>query len=97
MANASDFELKHTPDVTVEQTPAGRTVKVGIGLSGIVHPQTEEHYIGWIRVFVDSQPMGEAAFGPLDKPEASFDIGSETGPIVVHAFCNLHGIWEADA
>ena len=92
---ASDFELKHTPNVVIEELASGQLVKVTIGLKGISHPQTEEHFIEWIRVFDGSEPVGDVSFGPADTPEASFEVARTSHQIIVQALCNLHGLWEA--
>lgn len=92
---ASDFELKHTPNVQVEELASGQLIKVSIGLKGISHPQTPEHFIEWIRVFDGTEPIGESLFGPDDEPVAAFDVKRSSDQIVVQALCNLHGIWEA--
>ncbi|MDR1713969.1 MAG: hypothetical protein LBR39_07470 [Coriobacteriales bacterium] len=92
---ATDFELKHTPNVEVIEGADGQIIKVSIGLKGISHPQTEEHYIEWIRVFDGGEPVGSAEFGPADEPVASFEVQRSSSQIAVQALCNLHGIWEA--
>ena len=84
---ATDFELKHTPNVVVE----GSLLKVSIGLKGIAHPQTEEHYTEWIKVYNGDDLVAEALFGPDEEPVAEFEVESATA---VQALCNLHGIWE---
>ena len=91
---ATDFELKHTPNVELEELASGQLVKVSIGLKGIKHPQTEEHLIEWIRVFDGSELLDEATFGPEDEPVASFEIKRSNAQIVVQSLCNLHGVWE---
>lgn len=92
---ASDFELKHTPNVVVEELASGQRLNVSIGLKGITHPQTEEHYIEWIRVFDGTEVVGEALFGPADEPVASFEVKRSSSQLAVQALCNLHGLWEA--
>jgi len=92
---ASDFELKHTPNVELEELAIGQLIKVSIGLKGITHPQTEEHLIEWIRIFDGSELVGEALFGPDDEPVAEFEVERSGSQIAVQALCNLHGIWEA--
>ena len=92
---ATDFELKHTPNVEVEELASGQLLKVSIGLKGIKHPQTEEHLIEWIRVFDGAELLGEALFGPEDEPVASFEVKRTGNQIAVQAQCNLHGVWEA--
>jgi len=92
---ASDFELKHTPNVEVIEGANGQTIKVTIGLKGISHPQTEEHFIEWIRIFDGSELIGDVSFGPSETPEATFEVKRNNDEIIVQSLCNLHGIWEA--
>lgn len=92
---ASDFELKHTPNLQLEELASGQLLKVSIGLKGITHPQIEGHYIEWIRAFDGGEPIGEFLFGPADEPVASFEIKRSSSQISVQALCNLHGVWEA--
>ncbi|MDR2493443.1 MAG: class II SORL domain-containing protein [Coriobacteriales bacterium] len=95
--SATDFELKHTPCIEVANQEAGRLVKVSIGLKNIAHPQTEEHLIEWIRVFVGGELASDVHFGPTDKPELELVVDNSDAQIVAQALCNLHGLWEARA
>jgi len=90
----SDFELKHSPCIEIEELASGRLAKVSIGLKGIVHPQSDEHLIEWIRVIVGEDLVGEVTFGGLDVPVAEYEIAAE-GVIVAQASCNLHGVWQS--
>jgi desulfoferrodoxin-like iron-binding protein len=92
---ASDFELKHTPNIEVIEGANGQTIKVTIGLKGIAHPQTEEHLIEWIRAFDGTEPVGTVNFGPTDTPYAEFEVKRSGSQVIVQALCNLHGLWEA--
>ena len=92
---ASDFELKHTPNIQLEELKSGQQVNVTIGLKGIEHPQTEEHFIEWIRLFVGNEPIGEKGLGPGDEVAASFVIKRSSDQVIAQALCNLHGLWEA--
>jgi desulfoferrodoxin (superoxide reductase-like protein) len=40
MDEASDYELKHSPNIEIVEEASGQLVKVSIGLKGISHPQT---------------------------------------------------------
>ena len=91
---ASDFELKHTPNVEVVEGANGQTIKVSIGLKGISHPQTEEHLTEWIRAFDGQELIGSVSFGPDDQPVAEFEVPRSNNQIIVQALCNLHGLWE---
>lgn len=92
---ASDFELKHTPNIEVIEGASGQTISVSIGLKGIGHPQGEEHLIEWIRAFDGTEPLGSVSFGPNDTPAATFEVKRTSSQIIVQALCNLHGLWEA--
>lgn len=92
---ATDFELKHSPEIEVIEGENGQIIKVSIGLKGISHPQTEEHLIEWIRAFDGTEPLGTVSFGPLDTPAAEFEVKRSGNQIIVQALCNLHGIWES--
>jgi desulfoferrodoxin-like iron-binding protein len=92
---ASDFELKHTPNIEVIEGADGQIIKATIGLKGIAHPQTEEHFIEWIRAFDGAEPLGTVSFGPADTPIAEFEVKRASNQIIVQALCNLHGLWEA--
>ena len=92
---ASDFELKHTPNVEVIEGANGQTIKVSIGLKGISHPQTEEHLTEWIRAFDGQELIGIVNFGADDLPVAEFEVPRSNNQIIVQALCNLHGLWEA--
>ena len=92
---ATDYELKHTPNVEVEELASGQLIKATIGLKGIEHPQTEEHLIEWIRCYVDGKLVGEEFFTAAETPVAAFEIKRTNEHVAVQAFCNLHGIWEA--
>lgn len=80
---------KHIPVVTVEEGKA--IVEVG----SAPHPMTKEHYIEWI--FLCSENKGQRIeLKPGDEPKAVFYIGNEE-ITTVYAYCNLHGLWVAEA
>ena len=92
---ASDFELKHTPNIEVINDSECKRIKVTIGLKGISHPQTEEHLIEWFRVEDAIETVLYETFDANETPEAEFNVYGESGEISVLAFCNLHGVWKA--
>ncbi|MDR0888670.1 MAG: hypothetical protein LBM21_02090 [Coriobacteriales bacterium] len=94
---ASDFELKHTPNIQIEELASGQKVTVTVGLKGIAHPQTEEHLIEWIHLFVGGEPAGEQTFGSNDDVKAEFTIDRSSEQVTAQLLCNLHGVWEARA
>ena len=93
---AEEEKEKHVPNIAVN----GNLVTVKCGRD-VWHPSTEQHYIGWIKLYgVDKEgkfrELGSANPTPvISQPGASFmvDVGNFKE---VHAliYCNLHGIWE---
>ena len=79
---------KHVPAVTRE----GNTVKVQVG--SVEHPMTEAHLITFI---VAAQPgrTQRVDLTAADKPVATFTV--EDGPVTIYEYCNLHGLWKAEA
>ena len=95
LATAEDFELKHTPHIAIAEGANGQTVTVTIGEAGIDHPQADDHFIEWIRLFNGSEPVGEVAFGPGDDVKAVFEVERSSAQLIAQSLCNLHGVWEA--
>lgn len=90
VANTTDAATeKHVPVVAVD----GNTVTVSVG--EVEHPMTEEHYIQWICLHTEKGLQIKTLF-PGDKPEAVFALAGEKA-IEAFAYCNLHGLWKAQA
>ena len=88
-ANTSDGALeKHVP--VVEQNGDLVTVKVG----SVEHPSLEAHYIEWI-VLVTESGFQMKWLKPGMKPEAAFRTAEK--PVAAYEYCNLHGLWMAEA
>lgn len=103
---------KHVPVIHIpEKVKAGEEfeVKVLVG-EEIAHPNTQEHYISWIKVLF----LPEGAKFPVEIGNFNFTAHGEgeiyTDPIAItkmktnksgtiHAmsYCNLHGLWENSA
>lgn len=81
---------KHVPAVTVD----GNRVLVQVG--SVAHPMTKEHYIQFILVKAGALTLRKD-LTPEDEPKAVFSLGDYHGPIEVYEYCNLHGLWKADA
>ncbi|MBN7774190.1 desulfoferrodoxin family protein [Clostridium aminobutyricum] len=80
---------KHIPVVTVEGNKI--TAKVG----SVEHPMVDEHYIEWI--YLQTEKGGQRKnLLPGEAPEASFLVVDDEKPVVVFAYCNLHGLWKAE-
>jgi superoxide reductase len=81
---------KHIPVVSVE----GDSVKVSVG--SVIHPMTEEHNIAWIYLLTDKGGH-RRCLAPNEAPEATFHLSEGENAIAVYAYCNLHGLWMAEA
>ncbi len=68
--------------------------KLNVVVGSVPHPMTEEHYIQWIAIAQDSLTQ-HVALKPGQEPAAEFTVGD--GPITVYEYCNLHGLWKAEA
>ena len=79
---------KHVP--VIEQQGDHVTVKVG----SVPHPMLDVHWIEWI-ILETQSGFQKKDLTPDDKPEADFAV---TEPIVAaYEYCNLHGLWKAEA
>jgi superoxide reductase len=77
---------KHVPVITL--TPPG--VRVCVGTQP--HPMDPGHFIEWLEVICDGRICRQ--YLKTQQPaEALFDV--PTGDLVVRAYCNKHGLWEA--
>ena len=95
--NPNDFELKHTPEITVnEADEKGYTViDVVLGSDGIIHPATEAHWIDYISLYVDGELVETKEFENNDESgKTSFFVPlGNAKKIRIEAACNLHGVW----
>lgn len=90
VAGAADgAREKHVPAVTRE----GDVVTVRVG--SVEHPMLEEHHIEWIAVETASATQ-RAYLKAGEAPEARFIVPADQ-KISVYEFCNLHGLWVAEA
>ena len=88
-ANTTDgAHEKHVPVITV----SGDEVKVAVG--SVEHPSLEAHYIEWI-LLVTETGMQMKWLKPGMKPEATFKVTDK--PVAAYEYCNLHGLWMAEA
>ncbi|MDR1495375.1 MAG: desulfoferrodoxin [Clostridiales Family XIII bacterium] len=91
VANTTDAAReKHVP--VVERDGDKVTVKVG----SVPHPMIEEHYIQWI-VIAQGNVTQRAALAPAEVPEATFTVDDVNAPLRAYEYCNLHGLWTAEA
>ncbi len=79
---------KHVP--VIEKTGSGWKVTVG----SVLHPMEAPHYIMWIELIADGVAYRKF-LEPGDAPVAEFCIDAEQ--VTAREYCNLHGLWKADA
>lgn len=79
---------KHVP--VIEQHGDHVTVRVG----SVEHPMLDTHYIEWI-ILETATGFQRKDLKPGEKPEADFAV---TEPVLTaYEYCNLHGLWKAEA
>ena len=89
VANTVDAaQEKHVPVITL----SGDTVTVKVG--SVEHPSLDAHYIEWI-ILETSGGMQMKWLKPGMKPEATFR--TEEKVVAAYEYCNLHGLWKAEA
>jgi superoxide reductase len=93
----TDFESKHTPDIIVGETNDDMLTEVTIsfGINGIIHPSEDNHWLDYVKIFLDGQlaETQEKDPGPGSQTyEFLLDL-SNVKEIKAEAGCNLHGIW----
>ena len=80
---------KHVPVIS----KVDNGVKVVVG--EVNHPMEDDHYIEWIELVVGDMRHKQFLL-PGGKPEAVFEV-NVSGKIVAREYCNLHGLWKAEA
>lgn len=90
-ANTTDASVeKHVPVVTVEKNKV--TVRVG----SADHPMLQEHHIDWIALQT-KQGNQRKELAVDGAPKAVFMICEDDSVVAAYAYCNLHGLWTAQA
>lgn len=81
---------KHVPVVTYKDN----IIHVTVGSAE--HPMKPEHYIQWIMIHTDrGNQRKELKAG--DEPKACFALCEGEKLLETYAYCNVHGLWMADA
>ena len=81
---------KHVPVIEAE----GKSVTVTVG--SVEHPMLDAHYIMWI-VLETTQGYQKKNLRPGEKPVASFALAEGEMAVAAYEYCNLHGLWKAEA
>lgn len=96
--NPTELELKHTPEIVpMEKDERGFTkVNITIGSKGIIHPTEKNHWIDYIKLFLDGNLIAttETEIGAAQGYNSFSVILDGVKTIRVEIGCNLHGIWE---
>ncbi len=79
---------KHVPVISVE----GDRVVVTVG--SVEHPMLEAHYIEFIALATEDG-VTVKYLKPGEKPQATF--AKPDGAFTAYEYCNLHGLWKAEA
>jgi superoxide reductase len=79
---------KHVP--VIEKTATGYKVTVG----SVLHPMEEKHFIEWIELEAGGI-VQRKYLNPGDAPVAEFATAAKT--VTAREYCNLHGLWKAQA
>lgn len=92
LAEATDFEKKHFPTLSVD----GSVVTVEVGKE-VPHPMGEDHWITYIELYVDNELYKRIDIAPTESPYAVFTVEGKAGS-EVYALedCNLHGVWKSN-
>ena len=81
---------KHVPVITVDGN------KVHIAVGSVAHPMAEAHHIAWI--YIQTEKGGQRKNLVIDgAPEADFALTDDDKLVAAYAYCNLHGLWKAEA
>ena len=82
---------KHVPVPTYDAAKHEVTVSVG----SVAHPMTEEHLINWV-MLVTQHGAQRIDLTAGDAPTVTFRLADGDAPVKVLAYCNLHGLWQAE-
>ena len=81
---------KHVPVIKID----GNKVTVDVGSAP--HPMTEEHHISWVYLMTENGGQRKN-LDHTGTPSASFMLTDDDKLVSAFAYCNLHGLWKADA
>ncbi len=93
-AGADDFAKKHTPLIDITDMGEKKLVTVTVGKE-VAHPNLAEHYITWIELMVNGNPVARFDLSPVvTDPKVSVTVTADPGSeISAMEHCNLHGLW----
>ena len=62
----------------------------------VAHPMMDAHYITFVALETDKGAIVRQ-LKPGEDPVAKFTIGADEKVIAAYEYCNLHGLWKAEA
>ena len=99
-ANPTKLELKHTPEITFGETDKNGFVQIfiTIGSEGIIHPTKKEHWIDFMKVFVNNKEIQNIEFvnGVIRGYNSCFAPLKNGDKVKAVIGCNIHGIWQSE-
>jgi len=81
---------KHVPVIEI----SGNIVTVSVG--SVEHPMMEAHYIQWIALQT-KEGFQRKVLKPGEAPKAVFALTEGDAVEAAYEYCNLHGLWKAEA
>jgi len=100
--NKNLLEQKHSPVIEApSEVTAGEFFNIVIRVGEIEHPNQNDHFIHWIKIYLDDLYLTRTDFTPvMTRPEITLSLKiaqkSEERPIRAVTRCNQHGIWESN-
>ena len=93
--NLTDTEKKHIPVIEAPaEVEAGESFEVKVTVGSIPHAMEEEHYIQWIKLYLDNNLVGKKELKPIEgKAEATFTVTGTEEMISAREImnCRVHG------
>ena len=97
--NPTKSELKHTPDISLgKKDSQGHTlVQITIGMQGIIHPSTKEHWIDFISVYLNDEQISFTEYrnGGIRGFQDFYVKLNKGDKIKAVSGCNIHGIYSS--
>ncbi|HHH52918.1 MAG TPA: twin-arginine translocation pathway signal protein [Bacteroidetes bacterium] len=97
--NPTEFELKHTPEISLGDKDAkGFTkVEITVGSKNIIHPTSKDHWIDYLKLYKDGELVGNLVIEPgMARGFSGFRVNLDGAKILkAEIGCNLHGIWQS--
>ena len=81
---------KHVPVIKTD----GNKVTVEVG--SVTHPSLPEHYIMFI-LLETKKGVQRVDLSAGDEPKAVFALAEGDEAVAAYEYCNLHGLWKAEA